>query len=120
MKDSSGEEKDQVNKQNALTMEFITEANVDLERLRLGAMDLAELEPTSWRRVQHLAHNIGARAAALKLGVLQICARELEQFSIDVLKAGSTDRSECIQGAMVALEMLDLELQALKRNVAGG
>ena len=120
MKDSLGQEKDQVNKQNALVMEFITEANVDLERCRSGAADLAELDPTSWRRVQQLAHNVGARAAALKLGVLQICARELEQFSIDILKAGSADKSEYIQGAMIALEMLDLELKALKRSVAPG
>lgn len=120
MKDSSGEEKDQVIKQHALVMEFITEGHVDLERFRLGATDLADLDPTSWRRLQHLAHNIGARAAALKLGVLQICARELEQFSIDVLKAASSDKSECIQGAMIALEMLDLELKALKRSVAPG
>ena len=118
MNDSPPGEPDQANKQHVLIMEFITEVNRDLERLREGNADLAALLPASWRRLQITAHNIGARAEGLDLQVLQVCARELERFAMEVLTPTASDKSESIEGAMVALEMLDLELHALKRDLA--
>ena len=118
MNDSPPGEPDQTNKQHVLIMEFITEVNRDLERLREGNADLAALLPASWRRLQITAHNIGARAEGLDLQVLQVCARELERFAMEVLTPTASDKSESIEGAMVALEMLDLELHALKRDLA--
>jgi hypothetical protein len=99
-------------------MEFIAEVNRDLQRLREGHADLDALHPTSWRRLQLAAHNIGARAEGLELQVLQSCARELEQLATEVLTPTPSDRSQSIEGAMVALEMLDLELRALKKDLA--
>jgi hypothetical protein len=110
-------ELDQVKQRNALIMEFITEVSRDLERLRAGRVHLDVPDSTSWRRLQTAAHNIGARAEGLKLGVLQLCARELEQFALEVLRPTDSDKSESIQGAMIALEMLDLELTALKKGL---
>jgi hypothetical protein len=118
MNDSPPGEPDQVDKRRVLIMEFITEVNRDLQRLREGNADLVALIPTSWRRLQIAAHNIGARAEGLELAVLQVCARELEQLALEVLTPTVSDRSESIEGAMVALEMLDLELQALKTDSA--
>jgi hypothetical protein len=118
MNDSPPGEPDQVTKQHVLLMEFIIEVNRDVQRLREGAADLAALLPASWRRLQSTAHNIGARAEGLQLQVLQVCARELEQFAIQALAPTVSDKSETIEGAMVALEMLDLELHALKTDVA--
>jgi hypothetical protein len=117
MNDSPMGEKTQVTKHQALVMEFITEVNRDLERFRFENTDLAKLDANSWRKVLNAAHNIGARAEALKLGVLEICARELEQFATDVLKTPGSNKSEFIQGSMIAIEMLDLELNALKKSV---
>jgi hypothetical protein len=114
MNDSRGGEKGQGNKHDALVMELITEVNCTLERIRLDNADLGALDPASWRRLQNAAHNIGARAAGLDLQVLQLCALELEQFAVDVLMPSGLDKSESVQGAMVALEALDLELHALK------
>jgi phage shock protein A len=117
MNDSPRGEPDQASKPRALIMEFITEVNRDLQRLREGNADLVAMNPTSWRRLQTAAHNIGARAGRLELQVLQVCARELEQFAMEVLTPTASDRSRSIEGAMVALEMLDLELHALQRDL---
>src|SRR5687767_5228238 len=103
-------ELDQVKQRNALIMEFITEVSRDLEGLRATGDHLDVRDSTSWRRLQNTAHNIGARAEGLNLGVLHLCARELEQFAVEVLRPTDSDKSESIQGAMIALEMLDLEL----------
>ena len=109
-------ELDQVNERNALVMEFLTEVSTDLERLRAASLAPDALDSAAWRRLQTTAHNIAARAAALKLGVMQQCARELEQFSAEVIRPTDCDRSESVQGAMIALEILTLELQALKKS----
>jgi hypothetical protein len=115
MNDSPPGEPDQVDKQHVLIMEFITEVNRDLERLREGNADLVALHPTSWRGLQIVAHNIAARAEGLELRVLQVCAWELEQLVIEVLTPTAADKSEGIEAAMIALEMLNLELLALKK-----
>ena len=117
MNDSPPGEPGHVDKQHVLIMEFITEVNRDLERLREGNADLVALHPSSWRGLQMVAHNIGARARGLDLQVLQVCARELEQFAVEVLTPTVADKSVSIEGAMVALEMLDLELHALKKDL---
>jgi hypothetical protein len=106
----------QANERNALVVEFLTELSGDLERLRSGSKEPDALDSATWRRLQTTAHNIAARAEALKLGVLQQCARELEQFAVEVLKPTDSSKSESIHGAMIALEILELELQALKKD----
>ena len=113
-------ELDQVNERNALVMEFLTEVSGDLERLRAGSEDPDALDSASWRRIQTTAHNIGARAEALKLSVMQQCARELEEFATEVLKPTDSNKSEAIQGALIALEIVELELRALKRDSPRG
>jgi hypothetical protein len=120
MNDAPSGEKYQVSNRDALVMEFIIEVSRDVEQLRACNVDSGALDPTSWRRLQKSAHSIGVRAEALELGVLRLCAKELEQFAVEVLRPTGSDKSESIQGAMIALEMLDLELQALKRTAAPG
>src|ERR1043165_6361215 len=105
-------ELDRVNERNALVKEFLSEVSTDLERLRAASTDPDALDSASWRRLQTTAHNIGVRAEALKLGVMQHCARELEQFAADVVTPTGSSKSASIQGAMIALEILELELQA--------
>jgi hypothetical protein len=118
MTDSPRGEPDQLNKQHALIMEFITDVNRDLQRLREGNADLVSMNPAAWRRLQVAAHNIGARAEGLELQVLQACARELEQFAMEVLTPTAAGKSGSIEAAMVALEMLDLELHVLQKDLA--
>jgi hypothetical protein len=117
MNDSPRGETDHVDKQQALITEFITDMNRELARLRAGSADLVALHPASWRGLQIAAHNIGARAEGLELQVLQTCARQLEGFAIEVLTPSASNKPESIEGAMVALEMLDLESRALNRNL---
>jgi hypothetical protein len=118
MNDPLSSEQDQARKQKVLVMELITEASRDLKLMRDGDGGFAAFDPVAWRKIQNTAHNIAARAAELRLGVLQLCARELEQFAAEILRPTDSDKSESVQGAVIALEMLDLELLALKRSSA--
>jgi hypothetical protein len=109
-------ELDQVNERNALVTEFLSNVSRDLERLRSSSHDPDALDSAWWRRLQSTAHNIGARSEALKLGVMRRCALELEQFSAEVLTPTDSGASDSIQGAMIALEIVELELRALQSD----
>jgi len=98
-------------------MEFIKEVSRDLEHWRASCANTREFDSATWRQLQNAAHNIGARAEGFKLGVMVACARELEQFALEVLTPTRSDKSESIKGAIIALEIMELELHSLRRTL---
>lgn len=94
--------------------EFLGDATRDVERMRAMEPELEAGDPASWDRVQNLAHNLAARSLALKLGVLNACARELEQLTEERQKGAPLDSffKQCVVGA---IETLALEIDQLKR-----
>src|SRR5438105_3218622 len=94
--------------------EFLADATRDVERMRAMEPELEASDAASWDRVQILAHNLAARSLALKLGVLNACARELEQLTEDRAKGTPLDTffKQCVVGA---IETLALEIDQLKR-----
>jgi hypothetical protein len=105
-------------------LELIEEAGRDLERMRadVGAGEAADL--SSWLRVQKGSHNIAARAAALKLRVLEHVARELEAIAAEVLAQGAGQQSDIRARSMrvadVAIETIALELESLRLDIESG
>jgi hypothetical protein len=109
MSDSEDRETARVQSRDQRVREFLAEAARDIERMRAAVVAAAgEPDSTSWRRFENVAHNLGARAGALQLGVLQMCARELEQFVM----------AKSMDGVMVAVETISLELNALTSDLA--
>jgi hypothetical protein len=94
--------------------EFLVDANHDLVRLRGMEVDLAAGDADAWARLQTIAHNFAARSQILKLGVLNACARELQQLVEDHEKGVPADTFflQCVTGA---IETLALEIDSLKR-----
>jgi hypothetical protein len=103
-----------VSQHDQLIREFVNEVSRDLKRLLARGNELRDLDPISWRRVQTTAHHIAGRAGQLQLQVLAHCARELEEFAARILSATHADRSESVHAAMIAFEMIHLELKALE------
>jgi hypothetical protein len=94
--------------------EFLDDATRDLQRMRgLGAR-LESGDHAAWGEVQNLAHNVAARAAVLKLGLLDVCARELENLADEHL-AGAPLDAFALQCLASAFETVALEIEALKR-----
>jgi hypothetical protein len=116
MNDFSSREISPAQLQDRLVREFIEQARSDLAGVRAEMGALETLDSGAWRRTQVLAHNIGARAEVLKLGVLQRCARELEHFSLEILDGKSPDKAANVEMAMVAVETIDLELSSLEER----
>ena len=98
-----------------LILEFIDIAQRDVELMRSASGDLDRLDLMSWRRVELTAHNLAARAGALKLGVLERAALELEQFALAVLSNDNQEKSKSVDSGQVAIETIALELQALQQ-----
>jgi hypothetical protein len=78
---------------------------------------IAELEAgndAAWSRVENVAHNLVARSQILKLGLLNACARELQQLVDEYRKGAPLDTlfMQCIHGAV---ETLALEIDSLRR-----
>jgi hypothetical protein len=106
-----------------LVLELVREVRLQLELMRAAAAALEAQDVAAWRGTNTAAHNIAARADALRLGVLRSCARELERFSAAILDGKALDGKSLdgaagadaglVQRAMVAIETLELELQAL-------
>jgi hypothetical protein len=98
-------------------LELIEGAGRDLAQMRAavgaGAADLA-----AWSRVQKAAHHIAARAAGLKLGVLEHVSRELEAIAAEVLADQAGDRMRSMRVCDVALDTIALELESLRRDIA--
>jgi hypothetical protein len=78
--------------------------------VRLEAGDAA-----AWGEIQILAHNIAARALTLKLGLLNACARELENLADEKLAGAAVDAffMQCMSSG---IETIALEIEALKRG----
>jgi hypothetical protein len=94
--------------------EFLSDATRDVERMRGLVADLDAGDAAAWGRVQVMAHNLAARALALKLGVLNACARELEQLTNERHNGAPLDRF-FLQCVASAIETLALEIGTLKQ-----
>ena len=95
--------------------EFLADASRDVERMRGLVAELEAGDPAAWSRVQNLSHNLGARSQALKLGVMNAAARELERFA-DERERGATLDDFFVQCVNSAIETLALEIASLKRS----
>ena len=114
MTDPRGRETVERERQRQQLDEFLADATRDVECMRAMEPELEAGDAAAWDRVQILAHNLAARSLALKLGVLNACARELEQLADECPKGGPLDTftRQCVTGA---IETLALEIDQLKR-----
>jgi hypothetical protein len=94
--------------------EFLADASQDVGRMRSLIPDLEAGERGAWDRLENIVHNLAARSQILKLGVLNACARELQQLVEERQKGGALDTffRQCVSSA---IETIALELDALKR-----
>jgi hypothetical protein len=94
--------------------EFLGDATRDVERMRALVGELERGDDAAWERVQTIAHNLGARSLALELGVMNACARELEQLTDERQRGVPLDRffMQCVASA---IETLALEIAVLRR-----
>jgi hypothetical protein len=95
--------------------EFLRDATRDVERMRGLLPELEAGDAAAWARVQNLAHNLAARSLALKLGVMNACARELVQLTDEQQNGAPLDDffRQCVGSA---IETLALEVDGLKRT----
>ena len=94
--------------------EFLSDATRDVERMRGLVVELESGDAAAWTRVQTMAHNLGARSQALKLGVMTACARELEQLT-DERQNGAPVDVFLMQCVTSAIETLAIEIASLRR-----
>ena len=94
--------------------EFLSDATRDVERMRSLVISLETGDAAAWAQVQNLAHNLAARSLALKLGVMNACARELEQLTHEGQNGTPLD-NYFLQCLGSAVETLAIEIVALKR-----
>ena len=94
--------------------EFLGDATRDVERMRDMVAELEAGDATAWARVQTMAHNLGARSQALKLGVMIACARELEMLTNERQNGAPLDEyfMMCVTSA---IETLSIEIAQLRR-----
>lgn len=95
--------------------EFLGDASQEVEHMRGMAAELSTGDPAPWLRLQNIAHNLAARSQILELGVLNACARELQQLVDERQKGAPLDDFflQCVTGA---IETLAIELDVLKRS----
>jgi hypothetical protein len=94
--------------------EFLGDATRDVERMRALVPELEAGDVAAWARVQNMAHNLDARSQALKLGLMNACARELEQLT-DERQNGAPLDGFFLQCVISAIETLAIEIAALRR-----
>lgn len=94
--------------------EFLGDARQDVVRMRGMMPDLEADDAAAWTRLQNLAHNLNARSQILKLGILNACARELQQL-VEQRQSGAPPDGFFMQCVNSAIETLALEIEALKR-----
>ena len=114
MTDLRGREAAERERHRLLLDELLADAKRDVERMRALVPELESGDAAAWSRVQNVAHNLAARSLALKLGVLNACARELEQLANEQQNGAPLDRF-FLQCVAAAIETLALEIGALKR-----
>lgn len=117
MNDSASHDKQRVRIHNQLVLDFVSEVREQLEGIHKNTLELEAFEAAAWERTLTVAHNIGARAQALRLGVLASCAREFENFAGLMLTGDVQSRRSAFQSAMVALETISLEIQSLSKGL---
>jgi hypothetical protein len=95
--------------------EFLADANQDVARMRGMESELGGGDAAAWGRLETLAHNLAARSQILKLGVLNACVRELQQFVDDRRKGAPLDAFflQCVNSA---IETVALEIESLRRS----
>jgi len=94
--------------------EFLSDAARDVERMRARVPELDAGNAAAWAHVQNMAHNLGARSQALKLGVMNACARELEQLTVERQNGAPLD-GFFLQCVASAIETLAIEIASLRR-----
>ena len=94
--------------------EFLGDARQDVARMRGMLPDLEADDAAAWTRLQNLAHNLNARSQILRLGILNACARELQQL-VEQRQSGASADGFFMQCVNSAIETLALEIEALKR-----
>jgi HPt (histidine-containing phosphotransfer) domain-containing protein len=114
MTDLRGREAAERERHRQVLDEFLSDATRDVELMRARVADLDAGDATAWAHVQNTAHNLAARAMALKLGVLNACARELEQLTNERHNGAPLDRF-FLQCVASAIETLWLEIGMLKQ-----
>jgi hypothetical protein len=95
--------------------EFLADANQDVARMRGMESELEAGDVAAWERLQMLAHNLAARSQILKLGVLNACARELQQL-VDDRQKGAPFDAFFLQCVSSAIETVALEIESLRRS----
>jgi uncharacterized protein with beta-barrel porin domain len=100
-----------------LVFELVGEASQEIETLRAANARLQALDVMAWRKLQNSAHNLAARAGALKLGVMQKSAQELEQFAAEVLSGDGTNHTRNLYAVQVAIETIAREVAELKARL---
>jgi len=114
MTDPRGRETAERERHEQQLEEFLGDATRDVECMRGLVVELEAGDATAWARVQNMAHNLGARSRALRLGVMIACARELEQLT-DERQNGAPLDGFFVQCVASAIETLALEIAALRR-----
>lgn len=94
--------------------EFLADAAQDVGRMRGMVFELEAGETATWERLENIVHNLAARSGILKLGVMNACARELQQLVDERQRGGALDPF-FVQCLSSAIETLALEIDALKR-----
>ena len=97
-----------------LVLELLQYARCELSVMRTAAAVPEAKDAQAWQRTSIAAHNIAVRAEALRLGVLQRCASELELLTTAILNETKSGRHSPVELAMIAIETLELELSALE------
>jgi hypothetical protein len=94
--------------------EFLNDATHDIEGMRVLVPRLESGDEAAWSRARNIAHNLGARAMALKLAVLLACLRELQLLTDERLNGAPLDDffMQCVSSA---IETLALEVSTLRR-----
>jgi hypothetical protein len=97
-----------------LLEEFLTDASQDIDGMRVLIPQLESGDEAAWTRARNVAHNLGARAIALKLPVLLACLRELQLLTDERLNGAPLDDffMQCVSSS---IETLALEVSTLRR-----
>jgi hypothetical protein len=113
MTDLRGREAAERERHRQLLDEFLDDATRDVERMRGLVAELESGDAVAWTRVQNTSHNLAARSLALKLAVMNACARELEQLTNEHHDGAPLDKF-FLQCVASAIETLAIEIGTLK------
>jgi len=114
MRNPDDRESGERERQQQLLDEFLNDATQDIDGLRVLIPQLESGDEAAWTRARNVAHNLGARAIALKLAVLLACLRELQLLTDEHLNGAPLDDffMQCVSSA---IETLAIEVSTLRR-----